>query len=188
MRLDSWFQAQIVCPPIICGVQLLPFSIGHEYILRRLDNPYLVGGPRTRESLLECIQICSRNMAKNRTWFAEIGTRWGTIKLAWWAFRLRKLNLTIAGESFCQYMMDYVECPDHWDPASDVSGGGKGSCAPWEYHLHRIMCEVYHYTADEAWDVPLARARCYFDAWAESNGDKSLVSEHEQELSILAGA
>lgn len=128
-------------------------------------------------------------MIQNRAWFAGMGTKWGAVKLAWWAFRLRNLNLTIAGESFFQYMMDFAECPDHWEPAGDSEHDtGKGSCAPWEYHLHRVMCDIYHYTADEAWDIPLARARCYFDAWAESNGDKSLVSEREQELSILAGA
>jgi hypothetical protein len=180
MKIDAWFQAQVVCPPIICGIQLKSFSLGHEFILRHLENPFIVGGHKTREALFQGLHVCSRSFRDACLFLNAENVSF--IHLKWWAWKWNKIDLSTAGESFTQYISNFTEFADRWVEEDKQQDAKKRANVPWEYHLHRILCEVYGCQIDQAWDVPLSQAHCYFDCWAESNGDRSLVSEHEQEI------
>ena len=186
MRIDPWFQSVMLCPPRILGRQLRPLSLGHVYILRKLDNPYIVvQGRKTTQAFLAALMICGQTMQQNRDWLASMETGWGQRKLKWWAWWINHWRqwFVVASLNFEQYLSDYTETPEHWEEVGDSGNPThKGLRAPWEFHVHRILCQVYHMHPDEAWDCSLNLARAYFDCWAESNGDDSLVTEREQEL------
>jgi ABC-type sugar transport system ATPase subunit len=53
---DFFFQALMVQPPVICGRRLRPFSLAHEYILKRIGSPYVCGGAVTRADVMAAIR------------------------------------------------------------------------------------------------------------------------------------
>ena len=173
---DLFFQSIMAQPPVICGRRLLPFSIAHEYILKRIESPYIVGGPVTKQDVLAAIDICAHGWQDNAArLFGGVPpvASWRT-----WARRWRRVPLSTADRSLRRYMDDYSAVPEHWS----AGGDGDGVRAPWEFHLARILMQHCGMSEAEAWDCPLSRARCYADTLAEANGDKTLVSEAEQAI------
>lgn len=174
---EIFFKASFIRPPKICNRQLQPFSLCHEYFLSYIGNPYLVGGKVTTDDLLSAILVCSKTYNElkthlyypvsflNRLWFLR------------WKYR----NLDIAHESFKTYMDDYFDTPDHFRKMSDDVEIPDRYKAPWEYHAVRVLCEVYNMTVDEAWNTSINLARCYYDTWAESNGDDSIIGDRLNE-------
>lgn len=168
---DLWLQAAMAQPPTICGRRLLPFSIAHEYLLKALDSPYIVGGRVQRADVLLAVDVCSRSWAENAArLFGAIPPAAG-----WRAWARRWRRLDIADRSLRRYMQDFSASPEHWD-----AGPGEELRGPWEWHLVRVLMEHYGFSEASAWDCHLARARCYADIWSEAQGDRSLVSPSEQ--------
>ena len=174
---DIFFKASFIEPPQICGRQLRPFSLCHEYFLSSLGNPYLVGGQPSDNDLLTAILVCSKTYQQCRR-FLYKPTNFLT---ALWVLRWKRHGLEIAHESFEQYKSDYFDVPEHTHKNEGVPDKYK---APWQYHCVRILCAIYNYTTDEAWNLPINLARCYADAWAESRGDDSLIASLTPEEAV----
>lgn len=171
---DLFFQSIACQPPRICGRQLLPFSVAHEYFLKALESPYAIGGEISKADVLLAVDVCSRDWASNAArLFGQTSpaTAWSKLGRRWMRF-----DLTTADKSLRTYIADFSACPEHWE--SDIRGASLR--APWEFHLVRILMQHCGMTECEAWNCPLARARCYADAIGEANGDKTLVSAEEQ--------
>jgi hypothetical protein len=94
---DAFFQALMVTPPVVCGRRLLPYSIGHEYVLRRVGSPFIVGGDPRREDVLTAIAVCSRTMAENRALLALGGVE--ARGLYGWAVRWSRFDVGTATAS-----------------------------------------------------------------------------------------
>jgi hypothetical protein len=178
VKASPWFQALMVTPPTICGVQLRPFSIGHEMILSELASPYAVGGPVTDADLLLALQLCSRTVAECREFMA--GHRSG---LAWWSWKWTRRGLATAHKSFRTYLDDYGNLPALVQTAD---GSTRHLDASPYWHMARLLCE--HYGADLAtvWDTAKPIAICAIDAWAESQGTATVASEGEGAILELA--
>jgi hypothetical protein len=172
---DIFFKAIFLRPPLICGKQLRPFSLAHEYFLEYVQNPYLVGGKTSKEKLLEAILVCSMTYSE----IAEYICKPKVLNVAIWALRWRMHNLKVAGESFLVYLDDYFDTPEHW---IKENSSGEGYASPWQYHIVRILCDKYNCTLDDAWNMPVNLARCYYDVHCESGGDESIISDHQQSL------
>lgn len=170
---DLFFQAIVCQPPVICGRRLLPFSVSHEYILKALESPYIIGGPVTKADVLLAIDVCAHTWQDNAARLfggappVGLWRRWGR--------RWLRGKLSTADKSLRRYIEDYTACPEHWSGAD-----GSEIRAPWEFHLVRILMDHCGFSEAAAWDCPLARARCYADTWSESQGDKTLVNAAEQ--------
>lgn len=176
MSREVWLQSLFLNPPRICGRNLKPFSLYHEFLLKNLKSPLICGGEYSSEDLLSAILICSLDFkeCKQRLFYKPSSFRWGL-----WILRWKYRNLNTAKESFEQYLSEYSLVPEHWENVNEES---KGYSAPWEMHLVHVLCKEYNCTLAEAWDMPLNLGRCLYDTWAESKGDESLISDHQYEL------
>ena len=176
MGSEVWFQELFVKPPRICGQQLKPYSVHHSFLLRNLGNPLIVGGEVTDNDLLSAILICSlSHEASQDLIYNPKSIRWG-----WWLFYWSLKDLTIARESFIQYVSEYLTVPEHWK--KETGSDGDEIAAPFEMHLVLALCSKYNCSLSEAWNFPLALARCYYDVWAENEGDTTIVSERQYAL------
>ena len=172
---DRFFQSLMVEPPVICGRKLLPFSIAHEYILKSVESPYLVGGTVDRGSILQAIDICSRSWEENRT---MMGIGYIPQIKTWrkWSRKWRRFDYAAAHKSFTAYLKNFTESPAHW--TSDEAG--EGIKAPTEFHLAYILMRYMRFSESQAWNCSVNRARSYYSTHSETNGDRTLVSEFEQ--------
>jgi len=185
---EIFFNAVFVEPPKICGKKLKPYSLAHDYFLRYLKNPLVVGGETSDEDLLNAIFVCSLSYRQLKR-FLNYPKRFMAML---WFLRWRIKDLEIARKSFRLYIGEYFEIPDHFTPYAPVSPDaalfateakekGKPYAAPWQYHLVHTLCFCYGCSLDEAWNTPVTTARCYHDVWSESTGlDNSLVSEFQE--------
>ena len=178
---SAWFQALFVAPPRICGVQLRPYSIGHERILIEIGSPYATGEEPTDSDLLAAIQICGRTLAGCQQLIAGGPTR----RLRRWGVRWTRYGLATAHKSFRTYLDDYLRAPAH-----EKTGNETPCNADVYWHYARILCDCYGFDffadprnpANSAWDCPKPVAVCCADAWGESQGVKGLVSDADERI------
>jgi hypothetical protein len=171
---DAFFQAlYYASPPRVFGMRLKPFSLSHSYILSGLENGWIQSGEGSRPELLHAVWVCSRSHKENAT--AIINPP--LIRMATAAILSKCYDYETGRGIFKQYVSDYIELPEHWRGESD----GKSFRAPWQYHFAMNAANHCGISIGEAWDMPVSLARCYYDVYAEKQGDDSLVSQTEIE-------
>jgi len=180
-KFSPWFQAVMVRPPCICGLQMRPYSIGHELILSELGNPYASGGIPTKVDLLFALQVCARRTDKVREWLMAGGLR--TRRMAWWAYRCGRGDMADAEAAFRTYWADYNNLP------ALCNASGKRLNASPQWHMAGILmqhCDALCRQYGNVWDVPKPIAICAVDAWAERNGGADIATNDEKEMLKLA--
>lgn len=164
---DVWLTALLKQPPRIMGRQLLAFSLSHSFILERAGNPYWASGACTGAALVEALDICSRTWEENAAWFDRPKFR-GLKRLAL-AFH-RKQSATAHAE-FVAYLNDYAA-----STTREQSGEGRDMVSPWQFRIAAFLI-AHGFTESQAWNMPMVRALCYFDAHDELEGATNLVEE-----------
>lgn len=182
MNLDVWFQAALLTPPRICGLQLLPFSVAHHYILTTAASPYMVGGAApTVPDLLYALQVCSRTWEANALFLTGRQGVWKAIR---WAARQQalsrrgRINFTTASASLSTYIADYTALPVLKEPAKESE---VEILAPEEWHLVAGLTRL-HFGLSAAWNCAYSTAVCLIDTEIEARGVDLLKSEYDQRL------
>jgi len=170
---DAFFQALCCQPVTVFGRKLRPFSLSHAFILESLRNRWMESGDKARSQLLHAVWVCGNDHATN----VKQVTRPPIGRMALFAAWSKRYDSEHEEAKFLQYVSDYMEIPEHWE-GKEYSG--KVFRAPWQYHFALTVAHECGKTVDEAWDMPVALARCYYDVWAEKQGDDSLVSVREK--------
>jgi hypothetical protein len=177
---DAFFQALCCQPVAVFGRRLRPFSLSHSFILDGMENHWPRYGAGSRSALMHAVWVCSHDHATNMVQVL----RPPLFRMFVGALMARRFDYVCEQRAFVQYMADYMEVPDHW--YSDT-GTSKGFRAPWQFHFVMTLTQHCGMTETQAWDTPVALARCWYDVWAEKQGDDSLVSVREQELAKAEG-
>ena len=126
MTLADYTAAQLPTAPVILGVVLRPFALGHALLLARVGSPFAVAsGERAARGLpgigdlLLALEICRK----------EPPYLPGPFRRAWLEFRHRKLSEGPFLDA-CKELVDYVvachQLPPH---KSNVEAGDSG--IPW---------------------------------------------------------
>jgi hypothetical protein len=177
---DAFFQA-ICCQPVtVFGRKLKPFSLSHSYLLEGLENPWPKYGEGSKSALIHAVWVCSHDHETN----VEQVLRPPLFRMFLAGLMARRYDYATERKVFLRYMADYMEIPDHW--YSDT-GSSKGFRAPWQFHFVMGLTQHCGMVLRDAWNTPVALARCWYDVWAEKQGDDSLVSVREQELAKAEG-
>jgi hypothetical protein len=177
---DAFFQA-ICCQPVtVFGRKLKPFSLSHSYLLEGLENPWPKYREGSKSALIHAVWVCSQDHGTN---VAQV-LRPPLFRMFLAGLMARRYDYATERKVFLQYMADYMEIPDHW--YSDT-GSSKGLRAPWQLHFVMGLTQHCGMVLRDAWNAPVALARCWYDVWAEKQGDDSLVSVREQELAKAEG-
>lgn len=162
MTLADYTTAQLPTAPVILGVALRPYALGHALLLARVGSPFAVasGDPETRSlpgigDLLLALEIC-----RHEPFHLPTGPR-----RAWLAFRHRKLPEGALLDA-CIAFADYVNTA-HRLPAHTSKGEGGDSGIPWLQALKVTLISKLHKTEADALRTPLQLAilDC-FAVWA----------------------
>lgn len=165
-------------PPKICGVRLLPFSIGHFIVLKSIDNAALSGGHPAKSELLLAILACSLsfNDCKRIIIHRNLGF-FDAVRFAFMHLRWKGKNLVTAWESFGVYLEDHLDMPRHKMKA----GSSKPIKSDIGFYMIAFLMRNYGMTFDYAANTPFGVARCLMSASAEMDGDDTLLSAEEAE-------
>lgn len=168
---NVWIAALLKTPPVICGRRLLPFSLFHSLILERIKNAYWRGGEIDAQSLAEAVDICSRTWEQNVAAFDKFNVR----KLRRLAFYIvRKFGT--ADAKFKAYVLDYnASIP------REMGEQGRDLASPWQFRLAMFLMGK-GFSESEAWNMPVNRARAYYDTDAEMNGADDYVTEDQEAI------
>jgi hypothetical protein len=160
--------------PTILGRRLMPLSIGHVSILQAIESPLTSGGVIHEHDIAAAIAICSKRFVDLCDVFCPKMFDDDILEYA----KLSEEERAKASFDFFRYFREQTNAPKHWQ---SKGSGGTSNC-PWLWHLVRIMCQHYNMTPDAAWEIPFSRAICHYEAWAESQGDDSLVTDKQVAL------
>ena len=59
---------------------------------------------------------------------------------------------------------------------------GKKSVVPYQWHIVQLLTRGNLDNLESVWNMPVAQALCLFNAYAETQGDDSILSEKAQEM------
>ena len=76
--------------PLVLGVQLVPYTLGHAIVLQRLRSPYVLGGHITPNDLVEAVVVCSQPPLES---IKSIKSVWRDLALWLWGKRIARLDL-----------------------------------------------------------------------------------------------
>jgi len=172
--VSLWWQASLL-PKVwdVCGIRIPSLTVWHTFALENVGNPYLCGGDCDMDAVASLVLVCQ----SDREGFERMAMR--PRLLAKTQRRIFAKIKCYTTEKANAAAREYVDvCTRAADRAERQ--GGKGSAAPYQFHLVRCLTRDYGMTLDEAWSTPYAVARCYFDAASEAEGDTSLVSQKAQ--------
>ncbi len=169
-------EAALPAPAKIFGLQMQPYSLGHELWLIRQNSPFVFGGEASRDKIAEAALICSETWdgarAMNHDWLLPA-------KLALWRFRIRNEIAAIAAEDFRRYRERGSLCVPINPPApGQVTTRRPGS--PFLIRLQMFLVEQCRLTDSEAWDHPLGLAMIKRAAWLEEK--ESLEVENDLDI------
>lgn len=163
--------------PVVMGLTLRPFSLGHSVLLEAIDSPFSIGGPRSVADLSVAVWLCSMPYVDGAEslQYASVATskafdKWGKK----WGKRgdfQTELNL------FTVYLDFYSETPSRWN------SGDKGECrTPWQWSMLNALSGgiADPVIQSHILNMPLNAAICQACAIGESNGDDSLMTEYEE--------
>jgi hypothetical protein len=208
MDTAAWYQAAHSSPPIVLGLKLRPYSLGHEILLGRF-NSLFAGGPGEEAQLfpelsLACL-ICSQDY-QSALRFLESPWRVNLFLKVWRYAIGRQMRRSEKRESEKRESVERsstLHAPDaprstyferelqkflsyrkaaSWFPDENVPVGGRTLAAPWPFRwLTWLMAEL-HLTEDQALNYPLARASALYCARQEARGKLQLFNDQDNEL------
>jgi len=165
---NPFLKAIFVQPRVVLGRELLPFSAYHAAALMLLDSPFITvtDEPVTGEDLVVAAYICSHGFVDGpKHLFPSVDI----VDILEWGAATGEYDEAAEFESFNEYMSDYLDFPELWQPASH--GKQKVSGIPWPvYCVGSVLQNMRGISEQQAWDMPLNRLVSYKCAIAEQNG------------------
>jgi hypothetical protein len=163
----------MLTPPEVCGVRLLPLSLMHSMTLDAMESPYsyMIQVDSARiEDLKTAVWICSRQWSELKHDMFECPDVASMLK-SFSQFKPKDFQTEKA--VFDEYISDYMLTPAHGEAEKDHQFA---ISAPWQFHHVRILCSEYNFSESQAWNMAINLAHCYVDCYAESQGDKTLMT------------
>lgn len=163
------------------GLPLLAYSIGHEIILWRENNPLVT---RERDVLRE--DVAAAAFVCCQTWEESQSAGWlyNFIRIKAWNFRTRKLNAATEALKFDAYRREALSLPHHYMGNMPKGTAVRMTGTPMIFQLFRFVMGL-GYTEAQARNYPLAMARWHWLASEESKGNLCVESEYDAHIKRL---
>lgn len=156
---------------VVCGVPLLPMTVGHARVIDALG----LWGPVVPEEVMLAAFVCSRD---HRKVAAAIHSKGTARRLRWWAWRLgSQWNYDASIVHWRAYVAYHRE-----EPLVTMKGGGGNLGMPWLTHLRAMACKGLGYDPMTVDDAPLAQVVMDYYAFAESEGAVNVVPLSTSEM------
>lgn len=162
------------------GFRLRPLSIWHVWALSAMDSPYVCGGKYTVDDICNCLMICSQT----RESFAALSAGGlhvalkGEIGAAY--IEADKDARAQAEAQLAQYIADCTVFPEFWEKEKTDAVKDRLRCPPEWHIVSAILSMRICQTEAEAWDYPIARARCWQAVDGERNGGRDYLDARDR--------
>lgn len=165
------FATQMVDPPRVrcIGVEMIPFSLGHLLLLRRMRNRFVTGEIPVFEDLVSAAFICAHTWEENRKLWRSPLRRWLLLKT--WGLLAGKFDIL---ENIVA-MKAYVSVSERTPEQRKGAGGSREIFAEWETRLFNFLLSI-GYSESEALNLTLCRANLMFCAHLESEDSATFKS------------
>ena len=168
-----YYAAALPEPPKILGLQMRPYSLGHQIILSR-HGCEILNGTVLYSDFIFSVLVCSH------TW-----EDWGKNKDSWllpfflkfWGWKNRKADLKEESRKFLQYLDD-----GRFHPDINRKEGGKELQIPCEARLKVLMMKELGLNESEVLNRPLSLCHWEWCALGEMNGSIELFSNRDEAL------
>ena len=169
--VSPWFQAALLPKRWdVAGISCPSLSVWHLFALEQMGNAYARSAAPTFDDAVGLLVVATSSREELREMMAR--PRLMARKLARMARRLARVPFDELDNCVVDYFVSCIRSPDHKHP---TDGGSRGVAAPYQWHIVLCLCDHYGMTPEEAWAMPYAEARCMFDTYAETQGDKTLA-------------
>jgi len=179
-------QAALPAPTVCFGLELRPYSIGHELFLIREHNPILLVGPadadrsivKTRD-LAEAVLICCQSFEECKRMHSDwlIG-----LKLGLWRRRAEKMNPELQLQAFLDYRASgSLEFPIT-ERVTCGANPGRPPGAPFLLRLHQFLVTRLNKSESAAWDYPLGLAKMQWLTYWELEGSVNIYNSHDAQF------
>ena len=165
--------------PVVLGLRLSTFTLGHAILLHRLESPFV----RTAVLTADSVAITARVLST--PWRQSVrDLKSSTRKLeffVWGLFALRKADWSKEAERLAEYMQ---RRDDKLQPAT--SEGAPLEC-PGPERILLVLTSI-GLSEDTALDLPMADAERLVLTWMESQGHVKVLGENHERLKAHADA
>lgn len=161
--------------PIVMGLRLVPFSVGHALLLHRMGSPFVYGGNASAQDLVEVAVVCSQPIYESvktmRSWL-----RWLPLRIM--RQKVKQADLLKESKAVQKWIEDQSDCPE---VLRSPGSRQRAATMPWP---ERILVGLVNIGFDETtvMNMPVIDAERLFLTHAEMNGQVELWSNEQDAL------
>lgn len=161
--------------PIVMGLRLVPFSVGHALLLHRMGSPFVYGGNASAQDLVEVAVVCSQPIYESvktmRSWL-----RWLPLRIM--RQKVKQADLLKESKAVQKWIEDQSDCPE---VLRRPGSGQRSATMPWP---ERILVGLVNIGFNETTviNMPVIDAERLFLTHAEMNGQVELWSNEQDAL------
>ena len=161
--------------PVVLGVRLVPYTVGHAIVLQRLGSPFVMGGEIQPENLVEAVTVCSQSPLES---IRSIKSAWNGLMLWLWGKRIQRMNLLVESDKFQLWLKEQSTAPEVLMESGSKS---KRTAMPWPERV-LVGCLNIGIAPDDAIQMPLGDAERLILAHAEMMGHVQLWDDQSEAI------
>ena len=161
--------------PVVLGVRLVPYTVGHAILLQRLRSPYVLGGEITSSDLAEAVLVCSQSPLES---IKSIKSILRDLALWLWGKRIQRMNLLAESDKFQLWLKEQSTAPEVLVESGSKS---KRPAMPWPERV-LVGCLNIGIGPDDAVRMPLGDAERLILAHAEMMGQVQLWDDQSEAI------
>jgi hypothetical protein len=160
--------------PVVMGLRLVPYSVGHSLVLHRMGSPLVIGGPVDRANLMEAVLVCSQPVEES---LKAMRSPIRGMAIWLWAKRTKHLSFNAEFEKWNDWMAKQSTAPE----ILSKPGKGRTLAMPWPERM-LACCMNIGLREDTVLAMPIGDAERLVLARAETHGDVELWSPKDEAL------
>lgn len=161
--------------PVVLGLRMVPFTVGHAVMLHRMGSPFVLGGQVDANHLIEACIICSQSAEESLKTMAS-AFRWLPLRLM--RRKVAKADLLKECETMQEWVAAQSDCPE---VLREPGGRGKKPAMPWP---ERILVGLINigFSEKTVMTMPVVDAERFFLTHAEMQGQIELWDDQQDAL------
>ena len=160
--------------PIVMGLRLVPYSVGHSLMLHRIGSPLVVGGAVGRSDLMTAVLVCSQPIKES---MAAIYSPFRNLALKAWTWKVKRLSFEAEMDKWNEWMLSQSTAPE----ILSKPGASKQLSMPWPERMLACCLEI-GLQEDTVLAMPIGDAERLVLARAETHGDVELWNPKDEAL------
>ncbi len=167
------------------GARLEPLTLGHIFLLRGFNSPYILGGAVSIDHFLLAVFICCQRPAQATI---ALNKWWLPLVIRLWVRRRRKKYLSQLKAQAAAFDAYFEQGTEQARLKFDLRRETKDAQTPWEIRLLAWLMHKFHLSEAEALSMSLVKVNALWIALAEIEGKVELWSDQDQDFWEFARA